>query len=66
MNVEARRSLLGLAKLADPSMGAVWGVIGVIGVGGALPLMRESYVFFAGVMAIFASESFIEIDRNRL
>jgi hypothetical protein len=40
--------------------------MGVIGVDGARPLMRESYVFFAGEMAIFASESFIEIDRNRL
>jgi hypothetical protein len=38
---------------------------GVIGVGGALPLMRESYGFFAGEMAILARESFMDIDRNR-
>jgi hypothetical protein len=40
--------------------------MGVTGVGGALPLMRVSYGFFAGDMAIFANESFNEIDRNRL
>jgi hypothetical protein len=42
------------------------GVCGVNGVGGAFPLMRVSYVFFAGEMAIFARASFIEIDRKRL
>jgi hypothetical protein len=66
ISVEARRSFLGLAKLAEPSIGAVMGVVGVIGVDGARPLMRVSYVFFTGEMAILASESFIEIDRNRL
>jgi hypothetical protein len=42
ISVEARRSLLGLAKLAGFSIGAVIGVIGVIGVDGARPLMRVS------------------------
>jgi hypothetical protein len=68
--VDARRSLLGLEKLAEPSIGAVMGVMGagvmgVVGPPGALLLMRESYGFFAGEMAILARESFIEIDRNR-
>lgn len=39
---------------------------GVMGVGGALPLMRVSNCFFAGEMAILASDSFIEIERSRL
>jgi hypothetical protein len=39
---------------------------GVIGVGGALPLMRESYGFFAGEMAILARDNFMDIDLNRL
>jgi hypothetical protein len=67
--VEARRSLFGLAKADDPSTGAVCGVMGVEGVegvGGALPLMRVSYAFFEGVMAILARASFMEMDRNRL
>ena len=67
--VDARRSLCGLVKLEVPSRGAVWGVSGiegVDGVGGTLPLMRASYVFFEGPIAIFARASFIEIDRSRL
>ena len=68
--VDARRSLFGLEKLSEPWMGAVMGVMGagvngVVGPPGALPLMRESYGFFAGEMAILARESFIEIERNR-
>jgi hypothetical protein len=38
--VDARRSLLGLAKLDEPWRGAVCGVVGVAG--GILPLMRAS------------------------
>lgn len=67
--VDALRSLLGLEKLAEPSRGAVCGVMGVKGVdgvGGNLPLMRVSYGFFAGVMAILARASFIDIERRRL
>lgn len=68
--VDARRSLFGLEKLSVPWMGAVMGVmgagvIGVVGPPGALPLMRESYGFFAGEIAIFARDSFMDIDRNR-
>lgn len=43
--VDARRSLFGLTKLAEPSKGAVCGVVGVwgmLGVPGTFPLMRES------------------------
>jgi hypothetical protein len=31
-----------------------------------LPLMRESHFFVDGVIAIFARESFIEMERRRL
>lgn len=37
-----------------------------MGVGGTLlPWMRESNCFLAGVMAILASESFMEMERSR-
>lgn len=67
--VDARRNLFGLAKLAEPSMGAVCGVVGVngvLGVCGTLPLRRLSYVFLDGEMAILANASFMEMDRSRL
>lgn len=67
--VDARRILLGATKLVVevPSSGAVWGVLGagVMGVRGPLPWLRPSDCFFAGEMAILASESFIEMDRRR-
>jgi len=64
--VDARLILFWLGKFAPPSRGAVCGVMGVTGVGGALPLMRASYGFFAGVMAILARDNFMEIERSRL
>lgn len=67
--VDALRSLFGGAKFDDGSRGAVWGVMGVKGVdgvAGTLPLMRESYGFFDGVIAILAKESFMDMERNRL
>lgn len=36
-----------------------------MGVGGTLPCRRESNCFLAGVMAILASESFMEMERSR-
>lgn len=62
--VDARRSLLGIG-LANPevaSMGAVWGVRGMYGDAGALAFFFDE----DGVMAILASESFIEMERRRL
>lgn len=56
----------------DEGIGAVCGVMGVCGVAGvggmfpALPLMRESHFLVEGVMAIFARESFWDIERRRL
>lgn len=64
--VDALRNLFGLEKFNDPSRGAVWGVMGVYGEEGVLPLTRVSYGFFEGVIAILARESFMDIDRNRL
>ena len=65
--VDARRTLLGAVKLAAPSMGAVWGVMGAgdMGVGGTLPWTRESNCFLAGEMAILARDSFMEMERSR-
>ena len=65
--LELRRIFL----MGDESVvaGAVMGVMGVAGVRGApfavFPFILESHFLVDGVMAILASESFIEMERRR-
>ena len=44
----------------------MFGVIGMAGEIADFPLNRESRFFVEGVIAIFASDSFCDIDRRRL
>ena len=63
---EFRRSLFDVGNEVG---GAVTGVIGVRGMAGEFadfPLIRESRLLVEGVIAIFASASFCDIDRRRL
>jgi hypothetical protein len=57
-------------KLLEEGAGcwAVRGVKGVAGVGGilGLPLTRESHFLVEGPIAIFARESFMDMERRRL